>query len=212
MSDPGFVLLDVRSRDLFLGLRSGAPGCTPGHIKGAVNASLARIKSEDPSLMDLLKDKTVIVYCTRGKCSAAAAAALTGLGHGSVKNYCRGMAEWAADPAEEVYMEEILLTPDCEAAAVSLDVAPDRSVAWSVASGDASALSLDTLWGPRIKISALKDCGVTLKAAIEGQASACIPVFASGYSAPSSSGGGGCSVGFDPALLLLALPLMFIKR
>jgi rhodanese-related sulfurtransferase len=80
---PGFVLLDVRSPELF----------RRGHVKGAVNLPHARISQR--VLEDLPADKLFVVYCAGPHCNGAdkAALKLASLGR-PVKKMIGGVTGW----------------------------------------------------------------------------------------------------------------------
>ena len=64
LSDPGFVLLDVRSPDLF----------AAGHVPGAV--SLPHVRIDAARLVDYDADTLFVVYCAGPHCNGAKRAAL----------------------------------------------------------------------------------------------------------------------------------------
>jgi rhodanese-related sulfurtransferase len=80
---PGFVLLDVRSPELF----------RRGHVKGAVNLPQARISPR--ALAEWPADKLFVVYCAGPHCNGAdkAALKLASLGR-PVKKMIGGVTGW----------------------------------------------------------------------------------------------------------------------
>ena len=105
LGQTGVVVVDVRSEEIYNGKspRGGIPG---GHIPGAINFPLAKLK-EDGAAVNLtqagiVKDVEVIVYCNTGRQSSHFAAALIkdfGFDPAKVKNYTGGAVEWSKDPA-----------------------------------------------------------------------------------------------------------------
>ncbi|MDD4836331.1 MAG: rhodanese-like domain-containing protein [Dethiosulfovibrio sp.] len=203
----GFVLVDVRPKDYFDGLKTYVSGATAGHIAGAINVPLASLKASsdlDLASVGLAKDKTVIVYCNIGGTSAAAATALLGRGYGSVKDYSGGMRDWGSDPNEVVAMSPLSLnTSDSHVRIVSLDVLPDAQVSWTV--GDSSVLSLNKSTGPVVEVTGIKAGTSSLTATIAGQAKAQTDVTVASSAGTSSSSG--CNVGFAPLGVLMLMPV-----
>ena len=78
----GCLLLDVREPDEYAG----------GHIPGAVNLPLERIKAGETLLPQDL-DRLILVYCLTGRRAARAVKALTALGYTKVKNV-GGIMNW----------------------------------------------------------------------------------------------------------------------
>ena len=80
---PGFVVLDVRSPDLF----------EEGHVDGAVNLPHRRINERNLAAYD--DDTTFVVYCAGPHCNGAdkAAVALSRLGR-PVKKMIGGVTGW----------------------------------------------------------------------------------------------------------------------
>ena len=80
---PGFVVLDVRSPELF----------EAGHVDGAVNLPHRRINERNLAAYD--DDTTFVVYCAGPHCNGAdkAAVALARLGH-PVKKMIGGVTGW----------------------------------------------------------------------------------------------------------------------
>jgi rhodanese-related sulfurtransferase len=68
-----------------------------GHLPGAINIPHDAVDSLTPTL---LPDKAaeIVVYCANGPCknSAIAAARLSELGYGNVRDYHEGKADWVA--------------------------------------------------------------------------------------------------------------------
>lgn len=83
LPEPGFVLLDVRSPDLF----------AQGHVPGAVNLPHRRINERN--LEGYGPDALFVVYCAGPHCNGAdkAAVRLAGLGR-PVKKMIGGMEGW----------------------------------------------------------------------------------------------------------------------
>lgn len=81
----GFVLVDVRSSPVF-------EEC---HIPGAINLPYRRINENTEEIIQLSKEKLVVVYCWGPACNAAtkAAARLSTLGF-SVKEMLGGIEYW----------------------------------------------------------------------------------------------------------------------
>lgn len=79
------LLLDVREAGEYAG----------GHIPGAVNLPLERIKAGE-SLLPPDKDGLILVYCLTGRRAARAVKALTALGYTRVKNM-GGIMNWPYD-------------------------------------------------------------------------------------------------------------------
>ncbi len=202
----GFVLVDVRPKDYFDGLKTYVSGATAGHISGAINVPLASLKASsdlDLASVGLAKDKTVIVYCNIGGTSAAAATALIGRGYGLVKDYSGGMRDWGSDPNEVVAMGPLSLnTSDKDVKTISLDVLPDAQVSWSV--GDSSVLKLNKSTGPVVEVTGLKAGSSSVTATIAGQAKAQTDVTVASSIGSSSSG---CNVGFAPLGVLMLMPI-----
>ena len=82
-NQPGFVVLDVRSPDLF----------EEGHVDGAVNLPHRRINERNLAAYD--DDTTFVVYCAGPHCNGAdkAAVALSRLGR-PVKKMIGGVTGW----------------------------------------------------------------------------------------------------------------------
>ena len=82
-NQPGFVVLDVRSPDLF----------EEGHVDGAVNLPHRRINERNLAAYDA--DTTFVVYCAGPHCNGAdkAAVALSRLGR-PVKKMIGGVTGW----------------------------------------------------------------------------------------------------------------------
>lgn len=196
----GFVLVDVRPKDYFDGLKTFVPGATAGHISGAINVPMAELAS-----FDMPKDSTVIVYCNIGGTSASAAKALVERGYSSVKDYSGGMKDWGSDPNEVVAMRPLSLNiSDNDTSTISLDVLPDAQVSWTV--GDLSVVRLNKSTGPVVEVMGLKAGTSSLTATVAGQAKALTDVTVAPSSAGSSSSSG-CNVGFAPLGVLMILPL-----
>ncbi len=67
-----------------------------GHILGAVNVPMSRIKDPDPKLKKML-DRPLLVTCKSGQTAGQAAGALVKLGAGEVAVAKGGMAQWVSD-------------------------------------------------------------------------------------------------------------------
>ncbi len=67
-----------------------------GHIIGAKNVPLSRIKDPDPELKKLL-EKPLLVSCRTGQSAGAAASELLRQGAGDVAVLKGGMAQWSSD-------------------------------------------------------------------------------------------------------------------
>lgn len=98
-----YVVVDVRSEAAYIGWKPEGEA-RGGHIKGAVDFPYVWSKElKDNELKTALDDKgivpekTIVVYDTNGKDSAAMAKLLKGLGYENVLTYEAGMKEWAAD-------------------------------------------------------------------------------------------------------------------
>lgn len=79
------LLLDVREPDEYAG----------GHIPGAVNLPLERIKAGE-TLLPPDKDGLILVYCLTGRRAGRAVKALTALGYTRAKNM-GGVMNWPYD-------------------------------------------------------------------------------------------------------------------
>lgn len=71
-----YVVIDVREPWEF----------ADGHIKGAINLSLANLMSGAPELNDIPKDANIIVYCRTGNRSSIAMNILRGMGFKNIVN------------------------------------------------------------------------------------------------------------------------------
>ena len=204
----GFVLVDVRPKEFFDGLKvhSGAVGATGGHIAGAINVPLAYINASsdaDLASVGLAKDKTVMVYCNFGGTSATASSALVAKGYTSVKDYSGGLKDWGSDPNEVVAMRPLSLNvSDKDVKTISLDVLPDVQVSWTV--GDSSVVKLNKSTGSVVEVTGLKAGSSSVTATISGQAKAQTDVTVASSVGSSSSG---CNVGFAPLGVLMLMPV-----
>ncbi len=111
VGQPGFVLVDVRTEDIYNGKspREGIPG---GHIAGAVNFPLANLKAEGAAealeKAGIVKDAEIIVYCNSGKQSTQFAEALVedfGFDAAKVKNYKGSVIDWSKNPDNKLEPE-----------------------------------------------------------------------------------------------------------
>ncbi|WP_438317927.1 rhodanese-like domain-containing protein [Sporosarcina sp. FA9] len=84
LQDDGAVVLDVREVEEF----------EEGHIIGAVNAPLSKLKTGDRSVLD--KKKSYIVICRSGSRSKEASALLIDDGYDLV-NVSEGMSSWTGE-------------------------------------------------------------------------------------------------------------------
>ncbi|EFC90934.1 Rhodanese domain protein [Dethiosulfovibrio peptidovorans DSM 11002] len=101
---PGFVLVDVRSPEVFNG-ESPKKGIKGGHIPGAIDVFDKEFDSMTQAQLDsmgLTKDVTVITYCNSGKRSGAMAKKMVEMGYQSVKNYKGGIIDWQKDPSNKI--------------------------------------------------------------------------------------------------------------
>ena len=109
---PGYVLLDVRSKEIYNGKApfshmkvpyfEGVPG---GHIPGAINFPLENLNIflADKALENIgvTKDNIIIIYCNTGSQSGKFADALVRRFHFSpskLKNYRGSVRDWMTDP------------------------------------------------------------------------------------------------------------------
>ncbi|MDD4836330.1 MAG: SYNERG-CTERM sorting domain-containing protein [Dethiosulfovibrio sp.] len=93
------------------------------------------------------------------------------------------------------------------------NVAAGAEVIWSVSSSD--IVSLDKTVGLTVKATGLKAGSAVVTAKVSGDEaqSADVTIIVKNEApAPSGDSGGGCNVGFAPALLLLLAPLAFLKK
>ncbi|NCC97170.1 MAG: SYNERG-CTERM sorting domain-containing protein, partial [Synergistales bacterium] len=93
------------------------------------------------------------------------------------------------------------------------NVAAGAEVIWSVSSSD--IVSLDKTVGLTVKATGLKAGSAVVTAKVSGDEakSADVTITVKNEApAPSGDSGGGCNVGFAPALLLLLAPLAFLKK
>jgi rhodanese-related sulfurtransferase len=88
-SDPGFVVLDVRTPELY----------QAGHVPGAINLPHRRINER--ALADYPADTLFVVYCAGAHCNGAdrAAVRIAGLGR-PVKKMIGGIEGWRLDGFE----------------------------------------------------------------------------------------------------------------
>ena len=88
-SDPGFVVLDVRTPELY----------QAGHVPGAINLPHRRISER--ALADYPADTLFVVYCAGAHCNGAdrAAVRIAGLGR-PVKKMIGGIEGWKLDGFE----------------------------------------------------------------------------------------------------------------
>jgi len=102
--DPGIVLLDARPRDMYSG-KVAQHAIRSGHIPGAIsvvsldgvdNQTQAWKPREDLAALyrDILRDKTVYVYCHDGFRSTLAWLQLKSLGYRDVRVYNGGWDDW----------------------------------------------------------------------------------------------------------------------
>jgi rhodanese-related sulfurtransferase len=82
-ADPALFVLDVRTPEEF----------SAGHVPGAVNIPHDKIAAR---LMDVPKDKDVVVYCRSGRRSDLAAAALAANGYTRLGHLEGDMLAWEA--------------------------------------------------------------------------------------------------------------------
>jgi thiosulfate/3-mercaptopyruvate sulfurtransferase len=105
IGDPAQVLLDVRAEAEFSGERFWPSGASEdagraGHLPGAINLPIDRLRQEDGSLKSAERagvdpEKTVIVYCTIGSRASQAWFGLTQLlGYPDVRVYYASWVEW----------------------------------------------------------------------------------------------------------------------
>ena len=111
VGQPGFVLVDVRTEDIYNG-KSPREGIPSGHIAGAVNFPLANLKAEGAvealEKVGIVKDAEIIVYCNRGNQSSQFAEALVrdfGFDAKKVKNYKGSVIDWSKNPANKLEPE-----------------------------------------------------------------------------------------------------------
>ncbi|MDD4364369.1 MAG: rhodanese-like domain-containing protein [Synergistales bacterium] len=205
----GFVLVDVRSAEQYDGKRFFASGVTGGHVAGAVNVPSAVLESSsvaDLTVLGLGVEKTILLYCNTGATSLAAARSLEAKGYTKLKNYAGSMGDWGADPAETVVIAGLELDPG-GTGTVAVDIPEGLSVTWSVTQGKA-VVDLSGTTGASVQVRALQAGEATLKAVLPDQASVESVVTVSG----GASGGGGCEMGFLPAVALLFVPLLFLRK
>ena len=108
VGQPGKVLVDVRSAEIFNGKspRAGIPG---GHIPGAVNFPLADLEKPEAdktlAAAGITKDVEIIAYCNTGKQSGKFIDALIskfGYSSDKIKNYKGSMTDWSKDSANPI--------------------------------------------------------------------------------------------------------------
>ena len=100
---PGYVLVDVRPEGNYEG-KSPMLGVPGGHIPGAVNFPLDRLRSagaraaRELARKGILRDNTVILYCNTGTAAGKFADTLLRDYHFSsqrIKNYRGSMVDWS---------------------------------------------------------------------------------------------------------------------
>lgn len=125
----------------------------------------------------------------------------------------------APDPGDEfaVDPEEVNLYLDSTTTATLEAVNATGTVTWEIASGDEEFVTVSPDQGTEVTVTALKVTvpSVTITAVDESGVSAdsVVWVYATKPVSPDVGGsGGGCSMGFAPAALLLLAPLGFLRR
>jgi thiosulfate/3-mercaptopyruvate sulfurtransferase len=98
LSDPGLVVLDVRTSEEFEG--AGGYACDPrqGHIPGARHVAVIELLTLGPDevreLLGLAPDSEVVAYCHSGGRSALAVSILRSAGL-AARNYEASWHEWS---------------------------------------------------------------------------------------------------------------------
>lgn len=117
---PGFLLVDVRVEEVYNGMspREGIPG---GHIDGAINFPLKRLKEEGAAKAleeaGIVKDAEIILYCNTGRKSALFAEALVeefGFELAKLKNYRGSVTDWSKQPGNKLKPDDHELGLCCE--------------------------------------------------------------------------------------------------
>ena len=88
-SNPGIILLDVRTSNEF----TGKADPDFGRLKNAINIPIQELEKRLPEL-DQHKGKEIIVYCSHSRRSPQASWVLTQNGFTKVTNMDGGMSEW----------------------------------------------------------------------------------------------------------------------
>lgn len=214
-----FVLVDVRPASFYWGQSYDPALVAGGHIPGAVHVPLAEIESfslGELASRGITPDRTVILYCNTGRTSRTAADVLVEKGFTNLRNYLGSMNDWGAQPDETVVIAGLELQIGVEeTGVVSVDVPEGVTVTWSlgdvetasVLSDDVVALSATT--GRQITVDAVAPGEARLIATADDRAKSEATVIVT--AAPGGSSGG-CGVGFTPAVVLLLLPLVLLKK
>ena len=90
-TNPGVILLDVRTNDEF----NGKAKPEFGRLKNAINIPIQELDKRLPEL-DQHKEKQIIVYCSHSRRSPQASWMLTQNGFAKVANMAGGMSEWGS--------------------------------------------------------------------------------------------------------------------
>lgn len=108
LNDPGIVILDVRSREEYLGKESNSQTPRSGHIPGARWLEWTQLLKDNLQYLPgveiqeklwaagVTPDKEVIVYCHRGNRASSTFLALQLLGFPNVRNYVGSWQEWSS--------------------------------------------------------------------------------------------------------------------